>query len=125
MLPAQAPFGGVIDTTLPIVPSVRGGPDMALVRLQTTIGAKGITYYERVKGKTISFRPPWPAPPQELSCAEGSPSPPISASKTAPTQVQPPPSPARVVSDDPTSPSRANMPLLDFPVVFRSLNLLY
>jgi hypothetical protein len=57
VLPAQAPFGGLIDTTLPLVPSVRGGPDMALVRLQTTIGAKGITYYERVKGKTISFRP--------------------------------------------------------------------
>jgi hypothetical protein len=57
VLPAQAPFGGVIDTTLPLVPSVRGGPDMALVRLQTTIGAKGITYYERVKGRTISFRP--------------------------------------------------------------------
>lgn len=57
VLPAQAPFGGLIDTTLPLVPGIRGGPDMALVRLQTTIGAKGITYYERAKGKTISFRP--------------------------------------------------------------------
>jgi hypothetical protein len=57
VLPARAPFGGLLDTTLPLVPSVRGGPDVALVRLQTTIGAKGITYYERVKGRTISFRP--------------------------------------------------------------------
>jgi hypothetical protein len=55
--PASAPFGSLIDTTLPLVPSVRGGPDVALVRLQTTIGAKGLVYYERVKGKTISFRP--------------------------------------------------------------------
>jgi hypothetical protein len=57
VLPAGAPFGTLIDTTLPLVPSVGGGPDVALVRLQTTIGAKGIVYYERVRGKTISFRP--------------------------------------------------------------------
>jgi hypothetical protein len=57
VLPAKAPFGGLLNTTLPLVPSVHGGPDVALVRLQTTIGAKGITYYERVKGKTISFKP--------------------------------------------------------------------
>jgi len=57
VMPAGAPFGTLIDTTLPLVPSVRGGPDVALVQLQTTIGAKGIVYYERVKGKTISFRP--------------------------------------------------------------------
>jgi hypothetical protein len=55
--PASAPFGSLIDTTLPLVPSVRGGPDVALVSLQTTIGAKGLVYYERVKAKTISFRP--------------------------------------------------------------------
>jgi hypothetical protein len=57
VLPASAPFGALIDTTLPLVSSVGGGPDVALVRLQTTIGAKGIVYYERTKGKTISFRP--------------------------------------------------------------------
>jgi hypothetical protein len=57
VLPGKPPFGGLLNTTLPLVPSVRGGPDVALVELQTTIGAKGITYYERVKGKTISFKP--------------------------------------------------------------------
>jgi hypothetical protein len=57
VLPAQAPFGGVLNATLPLVPSVTDGPDVALVRLQTTIGAKGIVYSERVKGKTIDFRP--------------------------------------------------------------------
>jgi hypothetical protein len=57
VLPASAPFGALIDTTLPLVPSVRGGPDVALVRLQTTIGAKGIVYHEQVKGRTINFRP--------------------------------------------------------------------
>jgi hypothetical protein len=57
VLPAQAPFGGVLNATLPLVASVRGGPDVALTTLQTTIGAKGIVYTERVKGKTIHFRP--------------------------------------------------------------------
>ncbi len=57
VLPAQAPFGGTLNATLPLVPSVTDGPDVALVRLQTTIGAKGIVYTERVKGKTIKFRP--------------------------------------------------------------------
>jgi hypothetical protein len=57
VLPAKAPFGGLLNTTPPLIPSVPEGPDVALVRLQTTIGAKGITYYERVKGKTISFHP--------------------------------------------------------------------
>jgi hypothetical protein len=57
VLPAQAPFGGALNATLPLVPSVTDGPDVALVRLQTTIGAKGIVYTEHVKGKTIEFRP--------------------------------------------------------------------
>jgi hypothetical protein len=57
LLPAHAPFGGALTAALPLVPSVRDGPDLALVRLQTTIGAKGIVYTEAVKGKTISFRP--------------------------------------------------------------------
>lgn len=57
VLPAQAPFGGALNATLPLVAGVRGGADVALVRLQTTIGAKGIVYTEHVKGKTIRFRP--------------------------------------------------------------------
>jgi len=57
VLPARAPFGGLIDTTLPLVPSVPEGPDVALVALATTIGPAGITYYETVKGKRVSFHP--------------------------------------------------------------------
>jgi hypothetical protein len=57
VLPAKAPFGGLLNTTLPLVPSVPEGPDVALVRLQTTIGPSHITYYEHVDGKTVSFHP--------------------------------------------------------------------
>jgi hypothetical protein len=57
VLPAEAPFGGALNAHLPLVPSVTSGPDVALTTLQTTIGAKGITYSERVKGRTIAFHP--------------------------------------------------------------------
>jgi hypothetical protein len=57
VLPAQTPYGGVLNAELPLVPSITDGPDVALVQLATTIGAKGITYYERVKGRTIDFHP--------------------------------------------------------------------
>jgi hypothetical protein len=57
VLPAQGPFGGQLNATLPLLPSVPEGPDVALVQLQTTIGASGITYYERVKGRTVRFHP--------------------------------------------------------------------
>jgi len=57
VLSARAPFGGLLSTTPPLIPSVPDGPDVALVQLQTTIGAKGITYYEHVHGRTIDFHP--------------------------------------------------------------------
>lgn len=50
-------YGALIDTQLPLVPSVPKGPDVALVALQTTIGPAGIVYYERVHGRLVSFRP--------------------------------------------------------------------
>lgn len=57
VLPADRPFGGLIDTHLPLVPSVPEGPDLALVDFATTIGPQGIVYRERVNGKLVSFRP--------------------------------------------------------------------
>lgn len=57
VLPAAGRFGATIDTSLPLVPSVPGGPDVALVALYTTIGPEGITYEERVKGRLVRFRP--------------------------------------------------------------------
>jgi hypothetical protein len=50
-------YGALIDTSLPLVPGVPKGPDVALVALKTTIGPAGIVYYERVKGRLIAFRP--------------------------------------------------------------------
>jgi hypothetical protein len=57
VLPAGPPFGGILATSLPPIPSVPGGPDAAVVRMQTTIGPRNIVYTERVHGKTVRFRP--------------------------------------------------------------------
>jgi hypothetical protein len=57
VLPAGPRFGGLIETKLPLVPSVPEGPDVALLGLQTTIGPAGITYHEEVEGRIVNFRP--------------------------------------------------------------------
>ena len=38
VLPAAVPFGGDLDTTLPLVPSIPEAPDASLVHLTTTLG---------------------------------------------------------------------------------------
>jgi hypothetical protein len=50
-------YGALIAATMPLVPGVPKGPDVALVSLSTTIGPAGILYYERVHGHLISFHP--------------------------------------------------------------------
>lgn len=55
--PAQAPFGASIETPMPLVPGLPGGPDVALVSMHTTIGPAGIVYTEEAHGKTVRFHP--------------------------------------------------------------------
>jgi hypothetical protein len=58
LLSASPPFGGRIDINVPLVPSLPGGPNVALVKLHMTVGpAKRIFYYERVHGKTLRYHP--------------------------------------------------------------------
>lgn len=54
---APPPFGGSLNTTLPLVPSVPEAPDAAVVRLSSTIGPLNLTYYERVRGKRVAYTP--------------------------------------------------------------------
>jgi hypothetical protein len=54
---AQAPFGGSLDTAIPMIPSLPGGPDAAVVQMRSTIGPRHITYYKRSHGKTIAYPP--------------------------------------------------------------------
>ncbi|HTC61085.1 MAG TPA: hypothetical protein VK691_13355 [Solirubrobacteraceae bacterium] len=57
VLPGGPRFGGLIETKLPLVPSVPEGPDVALLGLQTTIGPAGIVYHEDIDGRIVDFRP--------------------------------------------------------------------
>jgi hypothetical protein len=57
VLPAQEPFGGILDTQLPLVRSVPEGPDAVVVRMETTIGPNHLTYYRRVRHRMVGFHP--------------------------------------------------------------------
>jgi hypothetical protein len=47
---------GELRFSVPLVPSLPGSPDVAVVQLRVTIGGK-LTYYERAAGRTIAFHP--------------------------------------------------------------------
>lgn len=50
-------YSGDLDTTVPLVPTWPGGPDVSLTRLRSTIGPAGLTYTRRLHGRTIHFHP--------------------------------------------------------------------
>jgi hypothetical protein len=57
LLPTSPPFGGRLNMELPIIPSVPGAADVAIVSLRVTLGPLGLTYYEQTEGNTLAFTP--------------------------------------------------------------------
>jgi hypothetical protein len=57
VLPAPNPYGGELATTIPLVPTLPGAPDAAVVKLSTTIGPAHLTYYEVVHGRYLPYHP--------------------------------------------------------------------
>jgi hypothetical protein len=57
LLPTSPPFGGRLNMQLPIIPSVPGAPDVAIVSLRVTLGPQGLTYYEQTEGNTLAYTP--------------------------------------------------------------------
>jgi hypothetical protein len=57
LLPAGPPFGGRLNMQLPVIPSVPGAPDVAIVSLRVSIGPLGLTYYEQTEGSTLAYTP--------------------------------------------------------------------
>jgi hypothetical protein len=47
VLEDSTPFGGRIDTQVPLVPSLPGGPNVSVVQFQSTFGPKNLPPYER------------------------------------------------------------------------------
>jgi hypothetical protein len=54
---AAPPYGLLLKTVVPITPTVPGGPDAAVVRLDSYIGPRHLTYYRRSHGKRVSYSP--------------------------------------------------------------------
>jgi hypothetical protein len=50
-------FSGQIDTEVPIVPSLPGGADVSVVRLESSFGPAGLTYHRKVGPREIAFTP--------------------------------------------------------------------
>lgn len=57
VLEASPPYGGRLYTNIPEIPNIAGAPPPSLVQMESTIGPKHITYYERDHGKTIAYTP--------------------------------------------------------------------
>jgi hypothetical protein len=62
-------FSGELDTEVPIVHSLPGGPDVSVVYLRSTFGPEGLTYHRTVAGHEIAFHPRGVTVP--LTCPRG------------------------------------------------------
>ena len=57
LLEGTAPFGDRLDTTIPLIPTWPGGPDVAVTRMSSTIGPLDLTYYRHVRGQVVAYHP--------------------------------------------------------------------
>jgi hypothetical protein len=57
LVPAPVPFGGEVNIGVPLVPTLPGAPYISVIKLRATIGPQGVTYYERLGGMTLAYRP--------------------------------------------------------------------
>jgi hypothetical protein len=57
VLEAPPPYGGRLDTNIPVIEGLPESPDAAVVQMRSTIGPMHITYYQRSHGKTIAYQP--------------------------------------------------------------------
>jgi hypothetical protein len=57
VLPDTGRFGSQLATTVPLVTSVPGGPDVSIVSVQTTIGPSHLTYFRHRHGRLVPFKP--------------------------------------------------------------------
>jgi hypothetical protein len=57
LLEDSAPYGGRLNTQVPLVPSLPGGPNVSIVRFQSTFGPKNLLYDREVNGEMVYFHP--------------------------------------------------------------------
>lgn len=64
-----AGFGESLDAPIPLIPSVTNGPPVSIVNVNSTIGPNHLTYYKRVHGKLVGYKPQGVDVPE--SCPHG------------------------------------------------------
>jgi hypothetical protein len=69
VLPDTGRFGSQLQTSVPLVTSVPGGPNVSIVDVQSTIGPAHLTYYKHVHGRRVAFHPRGVAVPER--CPRG------------------------------------------------------
>lgn len=57
LLPGEGAFGGDLDTQIPEIKSVTNGPPVSIINVNSTIGPSHLTYYKRVHGKLVGYKP--------------------------------------------------------------------
>ncbi len=57
VLPDSGRYGSQLQTNVPLVTSVPGGPDVSIVSVTSTIGPSHLTYYKYVHGRRVPFKP--------------------------------------------------------------------
>lgn len=51
------PFGEDLSAAVPLIPSVTNGPPVSIVNVTSSIGPRGLTYYRRVHGRLVGYKP--------------------------------------------------------------------
>jgi hypothetical protein len=50
-------FSSDLESTVPLIPTVPGGNDLATTSFESTLGPLGLTYYRNIHGRTVGFHP--------------------------------------------------------------------
>jgi hypothetical protein len=62
-------FGEDLSAAVPLIPSVTNGPPVSIVNVKSTIGPNHLTYYKRVHGRLVGYKPTGVAVPDH--CPRG------------------------------------------------------
>ncbi len=54
---SEGPFGGALETTIPLIPTVPAGNFLATTSFESTLGPLGLTYRRRIGHRLESFQP--------------------------------------------------------------------
>ncbi|HEY7830992.1 MAG TPA: hypothetical protein VIC06_10560 [Solirubrobacteraceae bacterium] len=53
----SASFGELLETAVPLIPSLPGAGDVVVTQIQMSVGPAGLTYYLHEHGKTVPYHP--------------------------------------------------------------------